>query len=454
MPVSTNAIDNTNIGAQFKNIWDADLANAIRVEAILQGGDGNGAIKNPKSDGPAAVQPFIKNAPGSMVGSYFASPVIVRQGSKRTFMGENAGYQDLSTTGAEPLVVQAQVYTSSLALLQRISDDAIERGRGDPASFMDTLVLAGSDLQRATQQAIEMSALWGRDSYGLLAAVPQGSGTTYDVKIAAAEWIPAYWATQEGAAFQFFNGTTARTGAGSVAVIGTVADGGVDFEADDDGFYTVTFELNVGSPSFTTGDRIFPYTAIVSGAYKEMVGLSLQFSAQSGTYFDIDRADYSLMQGNTYDLEGAQLLKETVPLIANTLINRGNSQKKTLLVSPAGWATLDIEEMQIQRRDVSYSPDKAQSGVTDNGIQIANLRGNVQVICHPYMKQGKAFMFTPEQVRWVKAREQGWKKATGASGGESYAVPGTSGVEMQYRANQAILARLPAQATLIDNVGV
>lgn len=421
----------SNLTANYKSKWKNKIINTVPRAAILQQYD---AEARPN----ASVK--VKWADVSKQGRDFIFPTKVQDGQGFTYLGDT--YAEATLEDALNIqLVEAKIKGFEVNNRQRTTFGAAYTGDSvDEKVVQNVAQLILENLKDVTYSRLEMSALFGRSGYGIVDGTPTTADAyvTLDVVISAATFAPGWWVGQQGARVEFFNGTTIR----GTSLYGTVNTVNVSTRS-------INFTISgSGANTVASGDGLFMKGSLVSGGtYKEMPGLYMQLSDASSTLFDVNRANYSLMQGSTFAV-GGRLTKAKVIQAAMGPVNKGNLKNMVLLVGTATWADLSAEDMAQRMFDGSYSSRKSESGSEE--IVYTNVNGQIRVVCHPYMKAGVAILFSEEDVSWVGATDVTFKLPDGKD--LFYIVPDKNSYETQSLAIKCIYHEAPGRGTVLTGI--
>jgi hypothetical protein len=384
---------------------------------------------------------FISWVPSDkMNGEFYSIPTLLRSNQGVTYLGETGAIGTLKDARSG-VMKEAQVKGSEINVRGQISYKALSQAASaGPRAFKKSSAWLVEDLANVAHIRLEMSALYGQSGIGEVETSTQVSGATYDIVITEESFAAGSWVSLEGAAVEFFDGTDI-VGTSLLGVVSTVTTSSRTVRM-------VTSGTGIGS--VVAGNTIFPESAAVDGGtYNEMAGLYKQMTATSGTLFNIDRAAYALMQGNSVDLGDVPLTKALIVEHAMKAVDKGCMSDMTLLVGTKTFAALNAEDMALRMFDGSYKPEKSQSG--NRELIYENVNGSIKVVCHPMVKNGHAFLFNPEDVLWVGSAKPTFEIP--GKGGEFFRLlDGSNAIELQNYADIALYVMRPAQTVMFTGI--
>ena len=454
------ANDITQIGAQLKVKYAPKIVNLVPQNAILQqyrDPDAPGFTGN-KAEAGAPVAVPISWSEAEKMGKYWVVPTKVKSGQGCGYYGTSG---DLATLedALQMELVEIRVEGSEFGTRQQVTYKALSTANSAPDKAVSAAAkLVMTDMKDVAFNRLEIAALWGQSGIGILTS-QTASSTTITALLTAASFSPAIWVASIGARVQFFTVSGANwtlshdagTQANSWAVVTSVTTSTrtVVFTANTAWNTTVTYPAAGAYIAFGGGNGN-SVTAGSPATFNEMCGLYTQLTATSGTLFNVNRASYSLLQGDTFSAGSAPLTKAKVIQAAAKLVDKGNLNDLVLLVAPSTWADLAAEDLSYRMFDSSYSSKKSESGSEE--LVYNNLNGKIRVVCHPFMKAGFAFLFTPGHCTWVGSSDVSFT-TPGYTGENLFLqIPDKNGIEVRLYADKAIYHEAPSQGLVINNI--
>jgi hypothetical protein len=374
-------------------------------------------------------------------GKYYSVPCVLRSNQGVTYLGTSGGVGTLSTP-INAIMQEAQVFGSELNIRGQLSYKALSQAASAGArAFKKASSWLVEDMTNVSYTRLELSALHGQVGLGVVEGSPVIAGNDIDVVISESEWAAGIWVVLEGAQFEFWSAAGANRNL--VLKLSKVTSD----------TRTLRFTYVSGSGSFGTivaGDVIFPNGARESSTvYNEMAGLFKQYSPSVVSLFGIDRGDYSLLQGNEYDLNSTQLTSARVVEAASLALDKGLMSDATLLVGTKTFADLNAENMGLRMYDSSFSAAKAENGTKE--IVYDHVNGKIKVICHPFVKGGQALLFSMDDVLMVGSSRPTFE-IPGMQDRFFRLVDGSNAVEMQNYCDLAIFAHKPGQGVVLTGI--
>lgn len=345
----------------------------------------------------------------------------------------------------------AQIAGSQIIGRDLIAMDVMAKAaKGGRQSFGEATAFVVKNLVKSTSKALELDLLHGGVGLGQTSVIAQGSpsSTVTVCTVTYGTWSPAIWSGYENGQFQFYNnGSLVSSGDDSIFSLTSInvvpASSSVGGTLTFTGTTTGTTALQ--ALNGTTLDIYF-YTA--NG--NQMSGLKAILS-NTGSLFNIDASDYSLWEANTYTANSSQLTFGKLQNAVSLAVGRGLDSPTMTLVAPPTFANLVNEEAGARIFDNSYDPKEAENGF--EALTFYGPNGRNEIHCHPFMKQGEAFVIPKEETLRVGPVEDVVMTLPGFPADMFFVMSSTFGSwELRTYANQAILMEAPAHGVLITNI--
>lgn len=451
----------TTLAPDLKIDYANASVNLVPSMAILQQFRSKNApgFDGKKESNGAAVSVPIDWTQAEALGRYFLVPIKTSSGQEGfTYLGTASTGDSLNTPSSLTLA-ECQVQGVEINNRQRITYKSYTTGGSAGKKAIESIAeLVIDDIKDVAFNRIEEAALFGSSELGEGVILSQtNSTTTLTVVFTVATFCPTLWVANIGAPVQFYSisGSTPTqnmAGATNYAVVQSV-----DVSTRTVVFYTYnssgtltdwadTTVPDVGNVAYFKGSVTSGTDNLTTGS-KTQIGLYTQLTATSGTIFNVNRATYTLLQGQTYAVGSVPLTKAAVVKAAMKCVDKGNTEDMVLLVGTAAWADLAAEDMALRMFDSSYSERSSKSGSEE--LVYTAVNGKIRVVCHPFMKQGYAFLFTPGHVSWIGSSDVTFK----IDGKQLWdLVPNTNAAEIQCFADKQIFHDRPSQGIVLTGI--
>lgn len=428
--------ENTSVtlAALFKEVYAPELLNHIPDAALL--------VKELKFSGVE-----------STLGGQFVQPVILSR--EHGFTYASSGDDAFALNGSLPMTVKkATLLGSQLVGQGRLGYEAAARASKGKAAFAEATELLVENMIESAAYRLEQSFLYGQSGIGAVQTAVTGGAGVKTLRISAATWAPTTWAGIEGAKL-----SVVSSNLGTIRFLDNVV-ASVNMDEDDTTNHrTVTFASDI-TTNLSIGDLVFfggAITGSVGGAatVKECLGLN-GILTSTGTLFGIATTDSPLWKGNSYNVNGALTLTKIMAAVKRAR-DKGLKESVKLLVSPKAWnglvnPTMDPTDTAVTRKvDASYNSKKLELGT--ESILIHGPQGaNIEVVPHPYVREGDAFAVPFRVMKRVGASDIDFK-TPGMPAEEMFIhLQSNAGYEFRCYANQALFVDSPAKCVKLYGI--
>ncbi|MEM1415523.1 MAG: hypothetical protein AAGH15_11510 [Myxococcota bacterium] len=333
---------------------------------------------------------------------------------------------------------EAKERGSEMVLRERVASgllaSAVNAGKQAYGNFATEII---QDMRNTMSFAREEDILYGGTNIGEISGIA-GSGTSRVLTFTPGSWAPGLWAQKENAALDAYNPalTTQRNGNAAIIV------GAIDNDAR-----TVAVTGNAADlTALTVGDVVLPFGAVGNW----FNGLDALVPS-TGVLHGIDGAVYSLWRGNTRDnAGGAASLAILTSAAARTVVRSGATNLKAY-VSTYTWTDLNNDSAAI-RRYTSSTKEGLDLGTTK--ITYYGPNGTIDIVPHPMVKAGEAFMLSPRHLKRIGAADITNRQPGLAGAEENYlhVLENNMGYEMRMYSNQALFNCRPAAHVKITGI--
>lgn len=391
-------------------------------------------------------------------GNYYNQPVDVQfeQGISAAAAGATPGAASSPlffspTAGA---MQNAQVAGAQLVGRSQVSYEAIARSANSKAAFKSATQHVVKRLSSAVLKRLEIQLLHGQRQAGVVssAATETGSAGAYFTicTITDAEWSTGLWAGMVGAYVDVFqSGGTARASGNINTGVSSGTSGWCKVSSVDTANKTVT--LNYGATMtiaandlllFANGGNGTSVTAATTRA-NEMAGLDFitSISATSSAFQNIDPAVYDLWRANQYSASTGVLSFPKLLEAAGLAASYGLVDDLVAVISPRAFEVLNSDVAALRQYDVSYSPAKAENGASK--LVFNGQTGAIEVMSHPFQKDGLAHLFCPNEALRVGASDVGFITRQGSEDKLILESSTAAASEMRAYSNQALFVSQP-----------
>ena len=367
------------------------------------------------------------------LGEVFHMPVILTDEQGVTYAGSDEDAFTLEKPEAMT-TKPARLKGSQLLIRSAIGYKAAAAAvKGGPKAFLNATELVIKRMMASLTKRLEIALLYGGSGLGRIDGFTNVSATETTVDFPAGQFAPGIWVGSQCARIDVYDSA-------GVLVVADLQVGRVNIKdkkinITGAGADITTLEAALGALVGSDYLDIF-----FKGAKdKEMLGLD-KIITTNGSLFGIDNSIYDLHKGQEFDVQNGQLTFDKLTDALVCAIKYGLQDDVSVFVSPETWQDLNNDEAALREYDASYSSSKAEKGV--NAIVYNHAGIKMEVMHHPMVKEGDAFMFAKKKLRRVGA----WP--------ESMRTPGYGGEIFRQLDDQAAfeLRAYTDQALFVDHV--
>lgn len=421
----------SDLNGLFKQVYGDDVVNLLPEFAHI--------TKNTK---------FVKN--DQRTGNYYNQPVIVVGENGVTYAAAGSGAYALN--GASTMVMQnAQILGSQITIKATMDNESAARAvSGGASAFESATKLQTANVLESHAKRVELALLYGQTNLGIADSSVNTDATTTVITFTLASWADATWSGLNGASISLFktsDGTILNSNA--ALVITAVSTTNRTLTITGNSTDIAAIDTWVGGAGGQQAYVNFYGARTGSTTYAEAAGID-KIVTNSGSLFGIDAAVYNLWAGNTYDASSAALTQAKLDAAIAVAVGKGLAQNVTVYVNPKTWSNLNTDQAAKRMYDSSYSEKEFTNGA--NSIKYLSQNGQLEIVSHPFVKQGEAFIVPLEEAVRIGATEVTFN-IPGQDDG-SYFTPMENNMGFFYKSysNQALIINTPAKAVKIINI--
>ena len=387
-------------------------------------------------------------------GNYYNQPVDVlfEQGISAAAAGTTAGASGgpvfFSPTAG--MMQNAQLAGAQLIGRSQVSYEAIARSANSKAAFKSATQHIVRRLSQAILKRLEIQLLHGATNIGVVssAAAETGSSGAYFtvITVTDASWSTGIWAGMVGAYVDVFqSGGTARAANNINTGVTSGTTGWCRVSAVDTAAKTVT--INYGTSMTVGANDVLVFangaTTLATNQANEMLGLDYitNLTASSGTVQNIATGTYDLWRGNQYSSSTGVLSFAKLLEAAGLAASYGLMDELVAVISPRAFEVLNSDVAALRQYDVSYSPAKAENGASK--LVFNGQTGSIEVMSHPFQKDGLAHLFCPNEALRVGSSDVGFITRQGSEDKLILESSTAAASEMRAYSNQALFISQP-----------
>jgi hypothetical protein len=395
-----------SLDAMFKRVW------------------GSGTIKAlPKFAKLMDEVPYSKQ---EKLGDMYVVPVLLQfeHGFSYGVHGDGAFSLNAAVAGK---ALQAQIRGCMIVLRSQLSyEDVFKAAEAGAAAFESATSLVVENMQRSFAKRQELTLLYGQQSLGKVSTNTSGA-----LVITDATWAPGIWSGMKDCILEAFD---------SQAATATQDNGDLTVTSVDMSLKTVTISGTNGNVD--SNSYLWFKGARTATAHKECAGLDAIMS-NTGSLFNISASSYELWKSNTRAVGGPISMLAILNGISDA-VNMGLMEDAKVYLATKRWNSLNSDQAALRRYGAYAS--KAENG--SEGIAYHSVNGTTEIVAHPFVKEGEAFLVGNPKKRLVRvgATDITFKRP-GMSDNIFRELVDNAGLELRAFSDQAIMATLPAQCT-------
>jgi len=399
----------TQLAGDFKNLYQ----NSGLVEAIPTWG---------------IIQDRYKFEEAESLGQYYIFGVVLQKEHGATYApssGAASGPQTLNASIAG-FVAQVQVEGFSIYMRSRLSYDAAAKAsRAGKKAFAQAYGAVLKNLKESHQYRLELSMLYGRTGLGTVSGNAAGVLT-----LTAATWATGIWAAGlKDCILEAWTGVTSSE---------TQHNGDLTISAISVSSKSVTVTGTSGA--VVAADVLYFKGARTASGYNECPGFD-SILTNTGTLFNVSAAIFDAWKSQNYPVNGN--LSMTAILQGGALGMNYGLEKGLLLCAPEKFAQLGIDEAALRRYVNDSDAKRTKRGV--KGVEFMLGPVDIEVMAHPFIKQGQAMLVPDEHVHRVGATDITFGMP-GSDEPMEVHVTDTTALEIRSMSDQGVYFERPAHA--------
>ena len=388
-------------------------------------------IENLIPDGVKLYNMIPFNKESKALGNLYHQPVVLGLEHGITYGGPNGDAFALNSSIAG-VMKDAQVQGYEMVLRSVLSVGAASRSLNSASSFEKSTKHLVANMLRSFARRVEVQLLYGKSGIGDV-----GTVATTTVTIADKTWAPGVWSGAETMLVDFYTAAGAPVaGAQSVAITAVSFDN-----------RSITTDTDLAAAGVVATDQIF-----FKGAFgNEFDGIDA-IIRNEGTLFNISALSYNLWKGTVKAAGGDDLSFKLITETVTRLIEKGLAdQDVTVLINPAQFDVLIVEQDARRMYDSSYSTKEAKAGAKE--ITFHSQNGEIKIVSSIYCKAGSAYVLCMDEFLRVGSSDITFKQP-GFEGEFFRILNDSNGYELRAYTDQALFCSAPGRNAVIDGLNV
>jgi len=140
---------------------------------------------------------------------------------------------------------------------------------------------------------------------------------------------------------------------------------------------------------------------------------------------------------------------EKVLLASSQAVALGLKEDAMLLCSPKAWTTLNNDMSALRRYDSSYNPNQFKNGA--EGIEYCGVSGKLEIIAHPFVKDGEAYIIPTKRCKRVGSTDITFKRP-GNPNSFYREIDGSAGFELRAFSDQQFFIEAPGMCVRLYGI--
>lgn len=365
----------------------------------------------------AILQAMVPFNQAQRTGKAYQVPVVVSQSQ-----GFSYGLADATitlNTEVAATLKELSIKGAQIVGQASLNYDAASRSEGSKAAFMNSAHFVVKDLFESHGRKLEMSLLYGGSGIATVSSL-----SSQVITLTAASFADGLFIGAEGMAIDVYQADKT-----------TLRQANLVISAIDPATYQLTV---VGT---TTGIASTDVVFVKGSNGNECFGLDA-IVTNNGSMFGVDASAYSLWKGSSYACGSAPLTMAKVLSGAAQAIARGGlARDAVLLVHPSSWNNLNADQSGLRQ----HVDDKNSALNGFEKITYRGPNGKIDVVAHPMIKRGEAFLIDPKNFKRVGSTDIS-SQTPGKPDSEIFLHSQTQSCYLlRTYSNQAIVCEKPAQ---------
>jgi hypothetical protein len=377
-------------------------------------------------DGVKLLNDIKFNSKNEMPGESFNMPVSLGMEHGMSWGGPTEGAFALQNSVAG-VTREATVRGYQKVMRSSLAYSAVSRAlqKGE-AAFESASKYTVGKLLKSFQRKLEIEMFYGQKGYGVLSAA---TPATPSITIQLSDWAPGIWVGANDMPIEV------RTSAGVLR--GTANIVSVDMD-------TRVITLDQAIPAAASTDVVWP-----KGSYgKDMPGLH-KIITNTGDLFGIDASQYNLWSGNTYPVGSAALSFAKIQGAVAQAVPKGLEGDVKVYVNPKAWANLITDQAALRMYGADYKNSKMENGA--KSLVFHGQTGMIEIAVSIYVKEGHAFVITPEQFLRVGSSDISFQ-LPGAPDKFVRELENSAGYEIRAYCDQTLFCMAPAVQVIMTGI--
>ena len=415
---STN--DQTQLVGTFKDVWGSNVIDGFKFAAPLLN-----------------AVPFKES---QLIGGKYH--VAVDLALEHGFTAAAAANTPTLLAAVAGKLADAQVTGSQLYGRSLVSYEAIMRSASDKQAVREATKHVVRRLGLSGTKRLEIQFIHGQKGLGI-ASTGSGSTTAHTITMTDETWSAGIWAGAEGATLDLYDTTLATKQNTNAPLVVTA----VDMVNKKVSFSNNTSDATAIESAYAASGVLFWET---HAATTEFAGVDA-ISRNTGSFQNIDASTYALWAGNVYSTStGTIAMSKILDALAAPASFGLMGLKSMAVVAPKAFEVMNTDLAALRAFNVNYRPASAENGF--EGLTFHGQTGPVEVLAHPFQKDGYVHIFVPEEMQRIGASDLSFIDRGGPTPRLILEAANSPASEMRVQSHQALFCELPRHTVVMGGI--
>jgi len=371
--------------------------------------------------------------PSERIGEGWAIPVKLQHEHGFTYGASGDGAFTLNASVAGK-IAKAIVNSTQIVLKSQMDyESAFKAASGGKQAFQDASQAMVENMMESFAKRQELAFLYGGVGLGKVDSITSVGAGAEDIVLTDATWAAGIWVGMVNCPLDAYDGSTKKN-----------ANADIIITAVDVASKQISVSGNVTDlAAVAAGQDLF-----FKGAYgKEANGID-KLLTNSGSLYGIDAATYELWRSTSYNVSGS-ISMDKVQEAASQAVALGLKEDVMCLMSPKNWTVLNNELMALRSLDSSYKADNFKNGA--EGIEYHGVSGKVEIVAHPFVKDGEAFILPVKRCKRVGSTDITFRRP-GNPNSFYREIDGSAGFELRAYSDQQLFNEAPGMSVKLTGI--
>jgi hypothetical protein len=374
----------------------------------------------------------IKFKESEKIGEGYSVPVKLQYEHGFTYGASGDGAFTLNSSVAG-VIKKAVVNSAQIVLRSQMDYEAAFKAvSSGKQAFMDATQAMVENMTESFAKRQEIAFLYGGTGLGVISADPVVS-TDATIIMTDASWAGGIWVGMENCELDAYAGASKVNSNAALVIVS------VDIPNK-----TIVVSGNASDLSALDAADVLYFRGAKG---KECNGID-KLLTNTGSIYGIDASDYALWKSSSYDAAGAISMEKVLEAASQATV-LGLKEDTLVLCSPSSWTDLNNDLAALRRTDSSYDSSKVSNGT--KGIEYYGVNGKMEIVAHPMVKDGEAFILPVKRLKRVGSTEITFRRP-GNPNSFFRELESSAGFELRAYSDQQLFNEAPGMSVKITGI--